>query len=521
MTKRQRDTNLMTTGFLKATDMHGSSLTPNLREVFVQAPTIDRLDGDLPTQDVAVLRLLIAIVLAALADESADMSDSIELWRECWNDWERCLPAILRYLDEHADEFDLAHPQRPFMQSADLNPAGNLEPGVQRLVPDHDQWFTTRDPSRPLDIGEAARWLLHVQSFDTAGIKTGQQGDPAVKGGRGYPTGYPAWAGNLGVVIFHGATLAQTILLNTPLGHFPAEKRTGWQIDTPVSSRKDQIPAGPAELFTWPNRRVRLHWGPDFLVRSAQVSYGDTLTPQNNNAIEPMSAWRSSENQKRKAGKDVLMPVVHDPTRQVWRGLNALLADSAGRPRTAAWLSTLVDEGILDANLRLRLQVVGMIYGPQNSSIQTVVDDTLDGSVAALTNPRLTHLAAAAAELAREGSNATRYFASRLAQATGADEEKSRDRAAVSAYAAIDPVFRQWLAELTMDSIDRATVDWQVRIRRCLLDHGQTMFEAAGDAGLRGRVIEEQLVTSLSAWSWFVHRIQQLTPLAQPTAAKE
>ena len=46
-----------------------------------------------------------------------------------------------------------------------------------------------------------------------------------------------------------------------------------------------------------------------------QVSYGDTLTPQNLKWAEPMCAWRRSEQQSKKMGRDVLMPVMPDATR--------------------------------------------------------------------------------------------------------------------------------------------------------------------------------------------------------------
>ncbi|MFV0405660.1 MAG: type I-E CRISPR-associated protein Cse1/CasA [Propioniciclava sp.] len=517
------ETNLVTMPWIPVTTDDSVATEVSLGDLFDRAPRLRRLNGDLPTQDAAVLRLLIAITLLAVADEQRHVRQAIADWVSWWDDWSKVNSLVQGYLTEHHDEFDLFDTERPFMQPAGLEPQGALAPGLDRIVPELGHWFTTRQgpETQTLPPGEAARWLLHVQAFDPAGIKTGIQGDPTAKGGKAYPTGFPAWAGNLGVVIVDGSSLAQTLLLNLPLRDYPNETRAGWAREQPLFRRDTQTPTGPGELMVWPNRRVLLHRDGDGQVSGVQVSYGDTLTPYNMNALEPMSAWRWSETQSKKAKTDVLMPVTHSAARQVWRGLNALIAHRAERPATLRWLDLLRERGYLDAAMPITVTAVGIEYGPQNGVIASVIHDSLTADLVALTDPDLTALASRCAESARPIVSALTHFAHLLAEASGTDSDKARDRAATRGYTAVDPAFRAWLAELHDPArLDTYETAWQGGLRRVALTEGGLMYDLAGQAAARGRKIDGKLVSASSAWSWFEYKVNTLTPLAAPPGAE-
>ncbi|MFV0453176.1 MAG: type I-E CRISPR-associated protein Cse1/CasA [Propioniciclava sp.] len=511
------DTNLLTMSWGSVVAADGVATEMGLCDLFARAPDLRRLNGDLPTQDAAVLRFLLAIVLLAVADEQRDVRQAVADWTAWWNDWSRLNGLVQSYLHEHADEFELFDPDHPFLQAAGLEPQGQLAPGVGRLVPDLGHWFSTRQgpDADVLAPAEAARWLLHAQAFDAAGIKTGIDGDPTAKNGKAFPTGFPAWAGNLGVVIVVGQTLAETLLLNLPLRDHPNETRAGWARHQPLFRRDSQTPAGPGELMVWPNRRILMRRDGDGQIRRVQISYGDTLTPQNMRQLEPMSAWRLSKAQSAKAKKPIMMPVTHDVARQVWRGLNALLADRDGRPATLNWLDLLRQRGHLDPALPITLSAVGIEYGPQNGVIASMIDDSLSAELIALTDPGLTELAARCAENARPVVGALTHFGHLLAEASGTDSDQARDRAATRGYAALDPVFRSWLGALhDPTQLGAYEVAWQQGTRGVALAEGRRMFDAAGQAAARGRKVDGKLVSSSSAWSWFEHKITTLTPLA-------
>ncbi|NYN06610.1 type I-E CRISPR-associated protein Cse1/CasA, partial [Salmonella enterica subsp. enterica serovar Typhimurium] len=70
------------------------------------------------------------------------------------------------------------------------------------------------DGRSKLSFAEAARWLVHTQAYDYSGIKPGVEGDPRVKGGKGYPIG-TGWSGMTGGTVIRGTTLLETLLLNS------------------------------------------------------------------------------------------------------------------------------------------------------------------------------------------------------------------------------------------------------------------------------------------------------------------
>ncbi|MQS10314.1 type I-E CRISPR-associated protein Cse1/CasA, partial [Streptomyces alkaliphilus] len=215
----------------------GTRIELSLLGVLERAHELRRLVGDLPTQEFALLRLL----LAALHD-ALDGPEDLDHWTELWEADTLPVDDLRDYLEEHRDRFDLLHPTTPFLQVPDLRTAGDDISRLDRIVadiPNNERFFTMRALGVDrLDYAEAARWLIHAHAFDPAGIKSGTVGDPRVKGGKVYPQGI-GWTGNLGGVHVEGGDLRRTLLLNlvaadTPglrinaLGE-PDEDRPAWR----------------------------------------------------------------------------------------------------------------------------------------------------------------------------------------------------------------------------------------------------------------------------------------------------
>src|SRR5689334_22817547 len=81
----------------------GSQDELSLRQVFARAGELQRVVGDLATQEFALVRLLLAVAHDAL-DGPAD----IEEWAELWEDPD-CFAPVQAYLEEHRERFDLLH----------------------------------------------------------------------------------------------------------------------------------------------------------------------------------------------------------------------------------------------------------------------------------------------------------------------------------------------------------------------------------------------------------------------------
>ncbi|WP_424536671.1 type I-E CRISPR-associated protein Cse1/CasA [Sphaerisporangium viridialbum] len=485
----------------------------SLREVFEQAGELRRLVGDVPTQEFALLRLLLAVLHDAI-----DGPGDVEEWQELW-DGGLPIGRITKYLADHRERFDLLHPQTPFFQTAGLRTATGEFTSLDRIVadvPNGARFFTMRAHGTPrLSFAEAARWLVHAHAFDTSGIKTGAVGDPRVKGGKVYPQGV-AWAGSLGGVCVEGENLRETLLLNLiafdtdtlrigPDPDLPAWRRPpagAGQMDPVALSRR---PAGVRDLYTWQSRRVRYVYDADG-VYGVILAYGDPLTPHNRHDREPMTGWRRSEAQEKKLGQaQVYLPREHDPSRSAWRGLGALVAGRTQwsaqrgeaaqivRPRILDWVARTTIEGDLPPDFLIRARLFGAVYGTQQSVIDEVIDDAVTMPLVLLRH-RDTGLGEAAIGAVRDAEDAVTAlgdFAADLAQAAGAEQASAKESARYVGFAALDEPFRVWLAGLRRDDDpqEQRTM-WQRQIHRIIGRLGADLVRDAGDAVWEGRVIE-------------------------------
>lgn len=491
--------------------LDGTVTEVSLSEVFSRAGGFRSLAGELPSQDAAVLRLLLAILLASVRPpRPRKAKEAREQWKRWWTA-QAFGPEVGAYLERNRECFDLFHPSKPFFQVAGLTTAKGTASGLTKLiadVPDGNRFFTTRSGAAvsSVSLAEAARWLVHCQAFDPSGIKTGAEGDRRVKGGRGYPFGYPAWSGNLGLVVLEGASLFETLMLNLPLRASGPTDLPVWERDPlgpglEKSSHVDadglRLPEGPADLFTWPSRRLRLFVEGDRVV-DVQISNGDKRGPQNLRAYEPMSAWRVSKNQSKK-GTTVFMPVMHDPQRRVWQGLGALVPEQAQdpqhhRPESLDFVSDLMLAGALPADFRMTLHIVGLEYGAQNSTIAGAVDDSLAASVAALTDRVLIQTAVDAASDASAATVALANLASDLDKACGGDGQgRVRDDTREAGLARLDAPFRAWVRTLTPESgaDGSARAAWHRIARGVLTRAAQDVVAQAGPAALVGRLVKQ------------------------------
>ncbi|MFE7439682.1 type I-E CRISPR-associated protein Cse1/CasA [Streptomyces chartreusis] len=477
----------------------------SLRQLFAQAGNLRRIVGDLPTQEFALLRLLLAI-----AHDALDGPRDLDEWHDLWAD-ENCFDGVEAYLDVHRERFDMLHPTVPFFQTAGLRTAKGEMFSLNRLVadvPNGDPFFTSRMPTvERLTLAEAARWLVHAHAYDTSGIKSGAVGDERVKSGKVYPLG-TGWAGTLGGVFVEGATLRETLLLNLIAADADALETAGsdrpaWRAQPCGPGGGERTPNGLLDLYTWQSRRVRLHYDADG-VHGVVLGYGDPLTPRNLHRREPMTAWRRSPAQEKKLGRSpVYLPREHDPARTAWRGIAALVADRTDngqgpeappylRPGILEWIAELVTEQALPRGFLVRARLIGATYGTQQSVIDEVVDDDLAMPVVLLHRQDRTcaRQAIGAAEDADLAVRALGDLATDLARAAGGEGEGARLAAREHAFAALENPYRTWLAALgdAEDPFERRR-HWQRDAHRILSRLGNRLITAAGEAAWQGRTV--------------------------------
>lgn len=206
--------NLLDEKWILVLDKKGKMQEFSILDVFRQAKEIIGLANELPTLDIAILRLLLAIMHSSLARKVCDYSEGIKLWSELW---ENSLPfeKISAYLEGWRDRFYLFDDKYPFYQVATLNKGTNYD--VPKLLGTLSEsgnkvrQFPQRSGKEKYKVtdAEAARWLLYVNAFDDTSAKPTRTED----GSKRLSVG-AGWLGKLGLVYSVGDTLEETLLLN-------------------------------------------------------------------------------------------------------------------------------------------------------------------------------------------------------------------------------------------------------------------------------------------------------------------
>jgi CRISPR system Cascade subunit CasA len=500
--------NLLEEAWLPCLTVDGTQQTLSLRAVLHRAHELRDLVVDAPTQYPPLLRLLLAIVHRAFAGPLND-----DEWRALWDHGSIPAGTVDDYLDQYRDRFDLFHERTPFMQVANLAAMRGGTQTVGQLIPhvaagNNVPLFSGyRDDAPPmLTPAEAARWLLHVHAWDTAGIKTGAVDDPEAAGRNRVYGNPPGYLGELGVVLPVGDTLFRTLVLNLTVGTYEEADRPPWERDPDGPTWTERAPIGPVELYTWQSRRVRLFPETDgdrVVVRHCLVTAGDRMIVRLAATHEPHSRFRRSANQEKQLGvATVWLPVTHDPTRQLWRGLGTMLARAerakeSGEPqyRRPAALRHLGERARLEvlATEVIRVRAVGIEYGNMRAVVNDVYDDEMPMPVALLSerDTDLQTVALRAVEVADAAAGALGGLAADVARAAGASDQARgyADRARARLWATLDGPFRQWLATLTApgaEAFDRLA-RWAEFVRQRADAIAEDVLRQAPPSAVRGR----------------------------------
>ena len=505
--------NLLDESWIRVTRLDGAPDEVSLLTLFREATDITGIHGEIASQDVAILRLLLAICHRAM-----DGPEDLDTWREYWEEPERLGRDAVAYLERYRERFDLRDPDRPFFQVANIQ--GTVS-SVSKMIIDTPKdlkrpLFTTRigDGLEFISWSEAARWLIHVHAFDPAGRRSGAVGDPKLGDNGTTPPRGPGWTGQIGAVTVVGKTLERTLLLNTVVCEElpdlvdvdPEQDLAPWEHENDGSAGSHDLePTGPVSCYTWQTRRVLLH-GNDAGVSGLFLGNGDKATPQNRYLVEPMTAWRFSEPQTKKFKTPVYMPRKLPTDRAFWRGLSTLVAQlspktsvkGAGEvtkyrsPGVVSFYQDLMYHEIVPASGLIPLHTVGIEYGNNESTVSELVDDVLS-LPAGLLDPENTRLLAVvhdAMEETEQVASALRNLAGNLDRARGGGPGTGRDagkRAVAAFYQVIDEHFPRWLASLDGAAPSSARDQWRKLLRSEAWRQQEALASAVPDTAFAGR----------------------------------
>ena len=515
--------NLLDEPWIPVRLLDGTIADVGLLELLRRTTEIADLACELPTQSIAIQRLVLAIAYRVAPPR--DASDWVRQWDEG-----APTEQMIEYLERWRDRFYLFGGRFPFMQVADLRTAKDAVSGLEKLiadVPNGEQFFTTRHGRALACIppSEAARWLVHAQAYDPSGIRSGAVGDSQVKGGKGYPIG-PSWCGHLGLVWLKGKDLDETLVLNL----VPAdaaqlrgvESSTEWGACSWEDSEAESAvrgdyslldPSGTPRdisiprLLTWHSRRVRLVGNREG-VTGVVLAQGDKLAPQQMHRYEPQSLWRYSTPQSKKFKQDVYMPRKYEAGRALWRNLPGTLptvttvqgVDKQPKqeflPSATLSFHYQLDNASIETTYPkvMRIQAVGVTYGPQEATFEDIYSDELTLSVAVM---RVEHEDLSAEidrqvrlteEIARHVGNLAANLVRAAGESGDGAGDGARDRAKELFFSAVDTDFRTWLTQVDgRESARDAGRRWECSLRQHALDIQAELVRGASSSAIIGR----------------------------------
>ena len=515
--------NLLDEPWIPVRLLDGTIADVGLLELLRRTTEIADLAFELPTQSIAIQRLVLAFSYRVAPPRDA---------RDWVRQWDEGAPTeqMIEYLERWRDRFFLFGGRFPFMQVADLRTAKDAVSGLEKLIadgPNGEQFFTTRHGRALACIppSEAARWLVHAQAYDPSGIRSGAVGDSQVKGGKGYPIG-PSWCGHLGLVWLKGKDLDETLVLNlvptdaAQLRGVESSTEWGacsWEVSEAESAVRGDYslldPSGTPRdisiprLLTWHSRRVRLVGNREG-VTGVVLAQGDKLAPQQMYRYEPQSLWRYSTPQSKKFKQDVYMPRKYEAGRALWRNLPGTLptvttvqgVDKQPKqeflPSATLSFHYQLDNASIETTYPkvMRIQAVGVTYGPQEATFEDIYSDELTLSVAVM---RVEHEDLSAEidrqvrlteEIARDVGN----LAANLARAAGESGEGAgdgaRDRAKELFFSAVDTDFRIWLTQVDgRESARDAGRRWERSLRQHAVGIQGALVRGASSSAIIGR----------------------------------
>ena len=313
--------------------------TVSLIELFQNAQNYRQLAGDMHSQDLAILRFLLAILTTVYSryDASGDPYDWLDLDEDSPQDsevdedgyeddgqddllgtWQQLHQAgqfstiVTQYLTRYKDCFDFFG-RRPFYQVTTTD-YDRLVPEKKRVEEGKGQVSVKQMNRRVSESGntpalfapkageakntvaldELIRWVITYQNFTGVTDKTKVVTEEKFSN----PAG---WVYRLNPVFVKGQTLFETLLLNLVLVNQRRDdsaesilQRTVWEYESVpayIAERKKQIlPSNLAELYTAWSRILHIEW--DKSDQPTIFSAGVPMYSADNALIEPMTTWR-------------------------------------------------------------------------------------------------------------------------------------------------------------------------------------------------------------------------------------
>lgn len=514
----------------------------SLTDALLKSHEYVELAGELPTQNVSILRLMLAVLHTVFSRYSPqgepsplyDSDDAADRWKELWNAGRLPEKPIRDYLASVHDRFWLFHPERPFYQTeaakigteytaSKLNGAVSESGNKIRLF-----CGCTGVQKSELSYSEAARWLLYVNNYDDTSSKPK---------GKNLPSPGAGWLGKLGLITIRGNNLFETLVYNLILlnhrrnfSEVWGPECPAWEPDVPNTAERAEIPMPDnlSELYTLQSRRLWLNRDDNEKVIGYNLLGGDFFEKVDA-FIEPMTVWSKVKGNERAGEK--FQPRRHDSSVQMWREFSYAFETAEGShiPGVVLW-TKYIKQMLPESRKLISFSIASVQYGDKDFFVNDVFSDSLTFHTDLITEIGEHWRAKITEEIekCKKSAAALRDLAKDIELAAGSSEDTVLKRAVVERareqyYYEIDLPFRNWLEridpnwEIVSEQEEQALREWHETAKRIALRIGQELVESAGTAAIVGRAVKdkndkERYYSAPDAYRYFKVKLNEIYP---------
>ena len=461
-----------------------------LKEFFTHINEYRRLAGECATQDMAMMRLLLAFSLTifyrynaqgvrdSLVDDFTSEADALDRWEEYKKIGKFPEKAIEEYCREYEDRFYLFHPMTPFYQvpgedgtlsdikslCGDVKTSGNKD--TQELYT-----MSSAKHREALSYAETTRWLIHYMCYSPS-VKPAGVSNKRLKSLPGSEVSTKqALLGKFGVFLIEERNLFDMIMINLCAlkngQDLWGEPNPAWERDpSPYHSQVVPQPDNLAEAYTIQTRRVHLVKENGKVVRFyTYLGECYTLDKTASPAYEfdPMIRWIQTKRSKK--GKAVYSPVQTSSHVTLWKEFETLVSAGSEKrnPGLIMWYRLLENCGLTDPTNCLTFWSVGMGYK------QAYIYDREFESRVTVESSMISEKSSAWQTMIQEASRQCtissliiKDFAKNAAPVIWGESTKHWGNVQEDYYNCLDPFFKEWISDINPETCtpDEAREQW-------------------------------------------------------------
>lgn len=530
---KNRHFNLITEPWIKVLDENYQELTVSMEEVLKNARHYRQLAGEMRSQDLVILRLLLAVLLSVYqrvnadgepyegltmddrwqvtVDPDLDFEDLIEEMQGTWQtlyEGGEFSQAVFDYLKAYEDRFDFFGEHAFYQVGREFYDAhvpakkwiktGNGKVAVKeinRRVSESNNSAAIFSPrsngfKNRLSLDEFVRWVITYQNY------TGVSGKTSVNGMNDVSKG---WLYSISPVYVKGANLFETLMLNLTLFQDDQEKYRypkpvwEWNLEIYIDHRVEGlVPDNLPELYTVLSRITYIEWNGDYPTTiQGKLSRFDEV----NAFIEPMITWRLD-----KKGYKPRTKQLSDLRIAMWRNFGDYVGTNDGETRVPGivwWLNYLTDKGFLTQETNINLSSAGMIVGDNKKSQMPAAEFFDDFTIRAdvlfdpdpLAARRWPRRIEEVIELTKRVGETLYYFAKEVAELRDSNGSGSfANRISAEFYDQLNEPFLGWLASLRNDQDrDEKILEWKKALHSLVMQTARKLVQESSPTEMRGK----------------------------------